>query len=148
MHSPNGIHNRCVCANRHKRRPCDSQETHTYPQCVQRSEHTNIKTSRKRKRRFQERFPNFLPSCGCSLRRSTLTLRCGPILSQRISMNLDMVLIPEGWFWMGSDHHYRWESPRHRVWLDAFEIGRFAVRRSEYGRYLSETAYPEPAGWR
>ena len=63
-------------------------------------------------------------------------------------MYLDMVLIAEGWFWMGSDHHYRWESPRHRVWLDAFEIGRYAVRRSEYGRFLSETAYPEPAGWR
>jgi formylglycine-generating enzyme len=63
-------------------------------------------------------------------------------------MNVDMSLIPAGWFWMGSDRHYRWERPRHRVWLDAFEIGRYAVRRSEYARFLSETGYAEPAGWR
>jgi len=49
---------------------------------------------------------------------------------------------------MGSDNHYRWESPRHRVWLDAFEIARCSVTRWEYSFFLSETAYPEPAGWR
>ena len=63
-------------------------------------------------------------------------------------MTVDMVLIPSGWFWMGSDNHYRWESPRHRVWLDAFEIARCSVTRWEYSFFLSETAYPEPAGWR
>jgi sulfatase modifying factor 1 len=63
-------------------------------------------------------------------------------------MTVDTALIPSAWFWMGSDHHYHWESPRHRVWLDAFEIARCPVTRREYARYLSETAYPEPAGWR
>jgi len=62
-------------------------------------------------------------------------------------MNPDMVLIPAGWFWMGSEHHYRWESPRHPVWLDAFEIARYAVQRCEYAQFLSETGHPEPAGW-
>jgi len=62
-------------------------------------------------------------------------------------MDVDMVLIPAGWFWMGSDRHYRWERPRHPVWLDSFEIARYAVTRREYARFLSETAYPEPAGW-
>ena len=59
-----------------------------------------------------------------------------------------MVVIPEGWFWMGSDNHYPWESPRHRVWLDAFAIAETAVTRAEYARFLQDTGYPEPAGWK
>jgi len=62
-------------------------------------------------------------------------------------MDLDMVLIPAGWFWMGSDRNYEWERPRHRVWLDGFEIGRFPITRRDYARFLGETAYTEPAGW-
>ena len=58
-----------------------------------------------------------------------------------------MILIPAGWFWMGSDHHYEWERPRHRVWLDAFEIARCPVTRREYAVFLRETGHSEPAGW-
>ncbi|PYR98812.1 MAG: hypothetical protein DMG12_21745 [Acidobacteria bacterium] len=47
------------------------------------------------------------------------------------------VPIPEGWFWMGSENHYRWESPRHRVWLDAFEIASITVTRREYANRIS-----------
>jgi formylglycine-generating enzyme required for sulfatase activity len=60
---------------------------------------------------------------------------------------MQMVMIPEGWFWMGSEGRYSWESPRHRVWLDAFEIAAAAVTRREYSRFLAETAAAEPAGW-
>ena len=62
-------------------------------------------------------------------------------------MDLDMVLIPTGWFWMGSDYNYHWERPRHHVWLDAFEIARKSVTRREYAAFLKDTSYPEPAGW-
>jgi iron(II)-dependent oxidoreductase len=58
-----------------------------------------------------------------------------------------MVLLPQGWFWMGSENFYPWESPRHRVWLDAFEIAGTAVTRREYGQFLLETGHAEPAGW-
>ena len=58
-----------------------------------------------------------------------------------------MVTIPEGWFWMGSDNHYRWERPRHQVWLDAFAIAKFAVTRQEYAEFLSDTPYPRPPCW-
>jgi formylglycine-generating enzyme required for sulfatase activity len=68
-------------------------------------------------------------------------------MEYRIAMDLDVVLVPGGWFWMGSEHNYEWERPRHRIWLDAFEIGRFTVTRREYGRFLSDTGYMEPAGW-
>ena len=37
---------------------------------------------------------------------------------------------------MGSENHYEWESPRHRVWIDAFEIGRTPVTRREYEAFL------------
>jgi sulfatase modifying factor 1 len=59
----------------------------------------------------------------------------------------DMVVIPEGWFWMGSENRYRWESPRHRVWVDAFAIARTAVTRSEYAAFLADTTHAEPTGW-
>src|ERR1051326_5387799 len=68
-------------------------------------------------------------------------------MEYRIAMGLDMVRVSGGWFWMGSEHNYEWERPRHRIWLDAFEIGRFTVTRREYGQFLSDTGYMEPAGW-
>jgi sulfatase modifying factor 1 len=58
-----------------------------------------------------------------------------------------MILIPEGWFWMGSDNRYSWESPRHRVWIDGFEIARAAVTRREYALFVTETSQFEPTGW-
>jgi formylglycine-generating enzyme len=58
-----------------------------------------------------------------------------------------MILIPEGWFWMGSENRYRWESPRHRVWVDAFAMACTSVTRGEYARFLTATSEPAPAGW-
>jgi formylglycine-generating enzyme len=60
---------------------------------------------------------------------------------------MQTVRIPEGWFWMGSANHYSWESPRHRVWIDSFEIASTPVTRIEYAVFLRETNQPEPAGW-
>src|SRR5205085_2223941 len=62
--------------------------------------------------------------------------------------DLAMVVIPQGWFWMGSENRYTWESPRHRVWVDAFEIARTPVTRSEYKVFLDAAGYAEPNGWR
>src|ERR1043165_7417185 len=59
-----------------------------------------------------------------------------------------MVLIPEGWFWMGDESHYEWERPRHRVFVDAFEMEPTCVTRSEYQQFLIATSNPEPNGWR
>jgi sulfatase modifying factor 1 len=60
---------------------------------------------------------------------------------------MNTVTIPEGWFWMGSESHYPWENPRHRVWVDAFDMARTPVTRCEYARFLIETKHPEPKGW-
>jgi iron(II)-dependent oxidoreductase len=60
----------------------------------------------------------------------------------------DTVVIPSGWFWMGSDDHYPWERPRHRVFLDAFEICTTTVTNREYSTFLQETSRPAPRDWR
>jgi formylglycine-generating enzyme required for sulfatase activity len=62
--------------------------------------------------------------------------------------DLVMVLIPAGSFQMGSENHFRWESPRHEVWIDAFEIAPAPVTRVEYARFLTGSGHPEPTGWR
>ena len=58
-----------------------------------------------------------------------------------------MILIPAGWFWMGSEGHYTWESPRHHVFLDAFRISPTTVTRREYQTFLEATGHDQPAGW-
>jgi len=61
--------------------------------------------------------------------------------------DMEMIRISSGWFWMGSEGHYRWESPRHRVWVDEFAIAKTPVTRGEYARFLAATGQTEPAAW-
>ena len=58
-----------------------------------------------------------------------------------------MILIPAGWFWMGSEGHFSWESPRHRVFVSAFRISPAAVSRREYQIFLDATGRTEPKDW-
>jgi len=58
-----------------------------------------------------------------------------------------LISIRSGFFSMGSSNRYSWESPRHQVWINAFEISRTAITRAEYGAFLQDTQYTEPAGW-
>jgi len=50
-----------------------------------------------------------------------------------------MVQIPEGWFWMGSEQGLDCERPRHRVWVDGFEIAVTQVTNREYARFVGAT---------
>src|SRR4030095_6276094 len=70
-----------------------------------------------------------------------------PLISSIEGTIFRMVFIPEGWFWMGSENRYRWESPRHRVWVDAFDVARTPVTRGDYARLLAATCERTPAGW-
>lgn len=63
-------------------------------------------------------------------------------------MEPDLVLIPAGAFVMGDARGRDDERPEHRVWVDAFEIGRYAVSNEEYARFLDETGHHEPGAWR
>jgi formylglycine-generating enzyme len=58
-----------------------------------------------------------------------------------------MIRIPEGWFWMGSAGRFPWESPRHNVYIDAFEIAPITVTRREYAQFHDGSSREDPVGW-
>jgi len=45
---------------------------------------------------------------------------------------IEMVLIPAGWFEMGTDGGNANESPLHKVWVDSFLMDRFEVTQEQY----------------
>src|SRR5579859_3872175 len=57
------------------------------------------------------------------------------------------VPIPAGAFTMGDDAGRDDERPEHVVWVDDFEVGRYAVSNEDYARFLDGTGYPEPGAW-
>jgi formylglycine-generating enzyme required for sulfatase activity len=60
---------------------------------------------------------------------------------------MELVEIAAGWFWMGWSQGHPGERPRHRVWIDTFEIARSPVTNHEYARFLEATATPPPPWW-
>lgn len=58
----------------------------------------------------------------------------------------ELAHVPAGWFWMGQDDGRQSNQPRHRIYLDAFEIMKEEVTRGEFARFVSETGY-RAAGW-
>jgi formylglycine-generating enzyme len=57
------------------------------------------------------------------------------------------VLIPAGYFLMGSDLGQDEERPVHRVWVDAFEMAAFQVRNQDYAAFLESQGHPKPKHW-
>jgi formylglycine-generating enzyme required for sulfatase activity len=99
-------------------------------------------------------------------------LRTEPPAALRTEDGAEMVLVPAGEFWMGSDtaeverftqecrkagqsddNCRKWgarEAPRHRVYLDAFYIDRYEVTNALFGRFASAAAHrttAEREGW-
>jgi formylglycine-generating enzyme len=62
-------------------------------------------------------------------------------------LNPDMVVIPEGFFWMGSKNGPENEMPRHGVWLDSFGLGRFPVTNREYRIFVQASRATAPPFW-
>ena len=65
----------------------------------------------------------------------------------------EMVLVPAGEFIMGSDKKsdrlaYRSEAPQRRVYLDAFEIGKYEVTALEYLKFVLATNRTPQLDWR
>ncbi len=48
---------------------------------------------------------------------------------------IEMVVIPEGWFEMGSEKGQDDESPVHRVWIDSFWMDRHEVVQDQFRKY-------------
>ncbi|MGQ9464745.1 MAG: formylglycine-generating enzyme family protein [bacterium] len=55
----------------------------------------------------------------------------------------DMVMIPGGYFVMGSDS--AGESPKHRVWIDTFYMDKYEVTNRQYLEFVKATGHPKPA---
>ena len=73
-----------------------------------------------------------------------------PFLSTRaIPVEPQLVHIPEGWFWMGSEAGQDNERPVHRVWVDEFRLASVPVTNAEYAdscvpREIRRRRFPEP----
>jgi formylglycine-generating enzyme required for sulfatase activity len=59
----------------------------------------------------------------------------------------ELVLVPEGFFLMGSNHGPDNEKLVHRVWVNGFLIGKFPVTNKEYRIFVKESGAPEPPFW-
>ncbi|MCL4826843.1 MAG: formylglycine-generating enzyme family protein [Caldilinea sp.] len=58
----------------------------------------------------------------------------------------EMVYIPPGWFWMGSDKRrdpdaWEDETPLHQVFLNGYWIGRYPVTVAQFAAFVDETGY-------
>lgn len=58
-----------------------------------------------------------------------------------------MVLIPGGFFTMGSDHDEADEKPAHRVYVNAFHMDKYEVTTSRYAKFLQATGRERPFKW-
>ena len=59
----------------------------------------------------------------------------------------DFVVIPEGFFMMGSDAGQESEMPPHCVWLDTFGIGKLPVTNRDYGIFVAQAHVAPPPFW-
>jgi formylglycine-generating enzyme len=57
------------------------------------------------------------------------------------------MLIPAGWFLMGSETGQDNERPVHRVYVDSFYLAAHQVTNSEYEQFISETGTAAPPFW-
>lgn len=60
-----------------------------------------------------------------------------------------MATIPAGEFWMGVDGMIGLEDekPRHKVWLDGYQMDLYEVTVARYARFLAATHHEQPAYW-
>ena len=59
----------------------------------------------------------------------------------------ELVFIPSGWFWMGSESGQDNERPRHRVWVDDFRLAACQVTNREYAYFIQAKGYHPPPLW-
>ncbi len=68
--------------------------------------------------------------------------------STQVANEDSWVLIPEGFFLMGSDSGGDNEKPVHRVWVSAFELAAFQVTNEDYAVFVADKGHRSPPFWR
>jgi sulfatase modifying factor 1 len=58
-----------------------------------------------------------------------------------MTIHPDMIPLPGGRFFMGSDSHYPEEKPQREVEVDGFKIDRYMVSNAEFASFVDETGY-------
>jgi len=64
------------------------------------------------------------------------------IPSPRPLVEPELIRIPEGWFWMGSEAGQDNERPIHRVWVDEFRLASCQVTNADYTQFVRATGNP------
>lgn len=62
-------------------------------------------------------------------------------------MEAEMIVVPAGEFLMGCEAGAENERPVHRVFVDEFAIGRFAVTNRLFQFFIEDAGYQAPPGW-
>ncbi len=75
-----------------------------------------------------------------------------PSPTELAKYGIDMVRIPGGEFWMGSDDSDKDanadEKPPHKVTVRAFSLGRYEVTKGQYAAFVKDTGHPSgPSCW-
>ncbi len=70
---------------------------------------------------------------------SLLVVDLAGCLPRTASPSGEMVFVPAGDFWMGSNQGDADEAPMHRLYLDAFWIDRYEVTNAQYADFLNAT---------
>ena len=70
---------------------------------------------------------------------SLLLVGLGGCLPKAASPDEEMVFVPAGAFWMGSNEGDVDEGPMHQVYLEAFWIDRYEVTNAQYAEFLNAT---------
>jgi len=66
-----------------------------------------------------------------------------PLLAKCLKDGSKLILIPAGEFTMGSPEGkgYKDEHPQHKIYLDAYYIGKYEVTNEQFARFVRETDY-------
>jgi len=76
----------------------------------------------------------FMLPAGTGCRRSEQTGSKPPVFKTKTG--IEMVVIPAGWFEMGSAKGAPDEAPAHRVWIDSFLMDRYEVIQEQYTKLV------------
>jgi formylglycine-generating enzyme len=67
--------------------------------------------------------------------------------NQTTAIQPKLVIIPAGWFLMGSEDGQENERPIHRVYVDGFSLGAYQVTNAEFAHFLDTTGMQAPPFW-